>query len=425
MIAGPGKVRAGILVIGSEISEGKVLDRNGGWIAARLTDAGLEVSTMVTVRDRHADLSRALLGLRAEGVDLIVTAGGLGSTQDDITAEVVAEFTGRPLTEHPALLEYLAAQPPPESEPARQAWLTAGTKQAWIPSGAEVVTPAAHGGTAPAFVTPPRRSRRIPPVVCLPGPPEEVRELFAHVLQTATIRDITRRLVAPAQRILRMVTATYADETFLGETVRQARDELTIPDLEISTCFAAGGAELTLVTTIPPGAQRQYDQFEDFVLLRHGPFVFSLDGLTVGEIVRMLLGDRAVGVIDAATGGLIGARLSRALGSAAVCSLSVDAARASGGTISTDVADGFGFGTRDSWTLAQSARAAFGTDIGIGLFPRESDPGTVRLAVVGRESAAGIQRITEFSEERRAVSERTVAEVLHALRHLLQHELNH
>jgi nicotinamide-nucleotide amidase len=87
--------RAGIVVTGTEVLTGRVVDRNGPWLAERLLELGVELAHNVIVGDRPADVEAALGWLGSYGVDLIVTSGGLGPTEDDLTAEVVGRFQGR------------------------------------------------------------------------------------------------------------------------------------------------------------------------------------------------------------------------------------------------------------------------------------------------------------------------------------------
>ena len=87
--------RAGILVTGTEVLSGRVRDRNGPWLADRLSELGIELAHVTICGDRPADLEAQLRFLAGEGVDLIVTSGGLGPTADDLTAEVVGRFQGR------------------------------------------------------------------------------------------------------------------------------------------------------------------------------------------------------------------------------------------------------------------------------------------------------------------------------------------
>jgi nicotinamide-nucleotide amidase len=181
--------RAGIVVTGTEVLTGRVSDRNGPWLAEQLRLAGVDIAQTVVVGDRRADLLQALDFLASSGVDLIITSGGLGPTADDLTAEVVAEFQGRPL-ELDAVLEQrigdivarLLAARGWRTDPAATA---AGTrKQAMVPMGAEILEPV---GTAPGFVVPVADGRSGPPIVVLPGPPGELRPMWPRALETEAV----------------------------------------------------------------------------------------------------------------------------------------------------------------------------------------------------------------------------------------------
>ncbi|HEX2264596.1 MAG TPA: molybdopterin-binding protein, partial [Pseudonocardiaceae bacterium] len=95
MSNGDADVRAGIVVTGTELLTGQLTDRNGPWLAQQLGAQGVEVAHLLCVGDRAQDLAAALRFLAEQGVDLIVTSGGLGPTADDLTAAVVARFAGR------------------------------------------------------------------------------------------------------------------------------------------------------------------------------------------------------------------------------------------------------------------------------------------------------------------------------------------
>ena len=88
-------VRAGIVVTGTEVLSGRVSDRNGPWLSERLSELGVDLAYTTIVGDRPQDMQAALRFLAEEGMDLILTSGGLGPTADDLTAEVVGRFQGR------------------------------------------------------------------------------------------------------------------------------------------------------------------------------------------------------------------------------------------------------------------------------------------------------------------------------------------
>jgi nicotinamide-nucleotide amidase len=170
--------RAGIVVTGTEVLDGRVRDRNGPWLAERLRELGVELAYVTIVGDRPRDMERALRFMAEQGVDLVLTSGGLGPTADDLTAEVVGRFQGR----EPVLDEALAERIETIVSPLRKRWpnldpeaIRVGTrKQAMVPAGATVLEPV---GTAPGLVVSPGTPAGGPTVVVLPGPPRELQPL--------------------------------------------------------------------------------------------------------------------------------------------------------------------------------------------------------------------------------------------------------
>ena len=157
---------------------GRVRDRNGPWLSDRLLELGVELAHITICGDRPEDMEAQLRFMQAQGVDLIVTSGGLGPTADDLTLEVVARFAGRPLALDEALEQRIADILKPLMKRWRnldfEAVRAANRKQALVPDGATVIEPA---GTAPGMVVPPRDGSG-PTVVVLPGPPRELHDMW-------------------------------------------------------------------------------------------------------------------------------------------------------------------------------------------------------------------------------------------------------
>src|ERR1700710_763779 len=149
-------VRAGIVVTGTEVITGRISDANGPWVSEQLAGLGVEVAHIIVVADRPDDLEDALRFLAAEGMDLIVTSGGLGPTADDLTAEIVGRFAGRPLQLDLEMEEKIATILRRFAK--RRNWkideaamMDANRKQAMVPEGAGALDPV---GTAPGLVVP-------------------------------------------------------------------------------------------------------------------------------------------------------------------------------------------------------------------------------------------------------------------------------
>ena len=174
--------RAGIVVTGTEVLTGRVQDRNGPWIADRLLELGVELAHITICGDRPADIEAQLRFLADEGVDLIVTSGGLGPTADDMTVATVARFSGRELVLDAALEERIAEILKRLMARIRrsgdfEAVRAANRKQAMIPVGALVIDPV---GTAPGVVVPGK-----PAIMVLPGPPRELQPMWRIAMESA------------------------------------------------------------------------------------------------------------------------------------------------------------------------------------------------------------------------------------------------
>jgi len=88
-----------IIGIGNELTTGRVLDRNAGYAAGRLSSYGFEVTRILFIPDQAKEIRKTLLQAHRRA-DAILVTGGLGGTMDDITAEVAAKTFNRSLNLH-------------------------------------------------------------------------------------------------------------------------------------------------------------------------------------------------------------------------------------------------------------------------------------------------------------------------------------
>lgn len=128
-----------ILAIGREILRGRVQDTNSWTLARRLTGLGHEVIRITSCNDDLVAIVREIRRAAEDGADLVVTTGGLGPTDDDLTLQALAEATGCPLALHPEARDLVAARYAAlfESGAVADVQLTAAReKMAWLPQGA-------------------------------------------------------------------------------------------------------------------------------------------------------------------------------------------------------------------------------------------------------------------------------------------------
>src|SRR3954469_1867979 len=253
--------RAGILVTGTEVLTGRVLDRNGGWVSERLRELGVEHEHTIVVGDRPQDMLDALEFLRDSGVAVIVTSGGLGPTADDMTAEIVGRFQRREMV----LDEPTEARIAEILAPMRERWpqldmeavREANRKQAVVPRGSTILPPV---GTAPGLVVPPSDGAG-PTVLVLPGPPRELQAMWPDAVASEALREAVAGAAEIRSRTLRLFGIP---ESEIAATLRATSEEgVALDELEITTCLRRG--EIEIVTRYPPAAEPVYGQLVEAV----------------------------------------------------------------------------------------------------------------------------------------------------------------
>lgn len=160
-------MRVGVILIGTELLNGGMLDTNSLYIAEELNKYGLEMKFKITVRDFRDEIYSAIDYCK-KNVDLIIMSGGLGPTLDDITKEVIAEYVKKPLIVDDDELEELKEK----FERAGLKFKTLNVKEVEKPEGA--VTFKNDVGMAPAVY--------IDDIVAFPGVPKELYNMLPKFL---------------------------------------------------------------------------------------------------------------------------------------------------------------------------------------------------------------------------------------------------
>ncbi len=415
--------RAGIVVTGTEVLTGRVRDRNGPWLSDRLLEMGVELAHITICGDRPQDIEAQLRFLADEGVDLIVTSGGLGPTADDLTVETVARFTRRDLVLDDEVEDKIAAILKPLmarfSHWDFDAVKAANRKQALIPEGAYVIDPV---GTAPGVVV-----AGSPTVVVLPGPPRELQPMWRTAVASEPVREALSGRTEYRQEMVRMFGLP---ESGLADTLRDAEEGIDgYAELEITTCLRR--AEIEMVTRFEPPAAPVYEQLVEFLRERHGREIFSEDGSSIDDQVLNLLAGRRVATAESCTAGLLAARLTERPGSseyvmggvvaysneAKVELLGVDPALIEEhGAVSEPVAE----------AMAQGALRRFEADTAVAITgiagpgggTEEKPVGTVCWSVRTADGR-GITRTLRLPGDRADIRDRSTTVAMHLLRRVL------
>jgi nicotinamide-nucleotide amidase len=419
-------VRAGIVVTGTEVLNGRISDRNGPWLSERLSGLGVEVAHILVVGDRADDLEAALRFMDAEGMDLVVTSGGLGPTADDLTAEVVGRFSGRELHLDQGMEDKIASILRSFARRIRldpDALMAANRKQAMVPEGAITIDPV---GTAPGLVVPAERLV----VIVLPGPPRELQPMWEPAIATEPVREVLERATPFDGYTLRLFGIP---ESEIAKSLREIEQGgVDLGGLEITTCLRGG--EIEVDVRYRDGADEAAEAVRRGMAERHGQYLFSTDGETIDAQVAELLEGHSLGLAESCTGGLLAGRITRVPGASRYLAGSVvaysDQAKVdllgvdpvlidAHGAVSPEVAEAMAIGALERFgaDVAVSVTGIAGPDGGT----KEKPVGYVCFNARIRDGRA-LARDPVIPGGREDIRERAALVGLHMLRMLLREE---
>ena len=293
-------MRAEIIAIGSELLLGQIVDTNSAFIAKRLAEIGIEMVQTKTVGD---DLSRIEDSIRNSITrsSVIVTTGGIGPTEDDLTREAIANVTNRPLTFQPQLMEQIEA-----IFKRRGFRMTENNrKQAYIPKDSIPIENLK--GTAPGFIVEGPNWATI----TLPGVPSEME----YLLINTAIPYLRRRFNHEQQTIrYKVLRACGLGESALGLQIKDLMKESRNPT--VGTLASIGDVKIRITATADSSeeADRLIQNMEREIRKRLGVLIYGVDDETLqGNIVRLLDEKRlTLSLVEVFTSGLVSLKLGGA-----------------------------------------------------------------------------------------------------------------
>ena len=184
-----------ILITGSEVLDGRVLDTNSNFICSKLNELGIVVAHVLSCTDDVAAIVRSLAFLSDS--EFIIVSGGLGPTSDDLTRDAIAQFIGEPLVEDVEALAKLRAF----YADRRRSMSPINQRQALIPQNASIVPNAR--GTAPGFRAQKQRvSGGTLTIFSLPGVPHELKGMLTDtVIPHLSVMSARTRVARSALKI--------------------------------------------------------------------------------------------------------------------------------------------------------------------------------------------------------------------------------
>jgi len=295
-------MNAEIVAVGSELLTPRRTDTNSLYITDQLNALGIEVVSKAVIGDDRERLASAIRDAAARS-EIVITTGGLGPTEDDLTREAVALALGRQLVFRGELLQAIEER----FRTMRREMASINRRQAYVVKGSEPM--ANERGTAPGLWIPNGEGRAL---VLLPGPPNEMEFVF----RTGCLPRLAG--IRPEMAIrTRVYRVTGLPESTLDERIAPVYKRYTNP---LTTILAAPGdiqIHLRARSRSAEDAESLLDEAGAGICDILGDRIYSQDGsdleTTVGTLLRSR--KRTVAVAESCTGGELGARITSVPGS--------------------------------------------------------------------------------------------------------------
>ena len=299
-------MKAELIFVGTELLLGEILNTNAQYLSEQLALLGIDVYYQQTVGDNEERLAGVFRQALSRS-DVIITSGGLGPTMDDITREVAAAVTGRPLALDEPLLEELKAWFAQRGRTMAEN----NARQLMVPAGATVLKN--DRGTAPGLIIHADGGKAI---ILLPGPPNELRPMF----ERQVIPHLTGKM---GGRPLSLITRTLRFIDIGESSLEDALKDLILAqhDPSIAPYAKTGEVHLRLATKAVDTAEglARIAPVEAEIRARVGQHLYATDLISLEAAVGHLLKERGmtVALAESCTGGLLGKRITDVPGSSA------------------------------------------------------------------------------------------------------------
>ncbi len=288
-------MKVAIIAVGTELLFGQTVNTNATYLSNKLNLMGFDVMYHYVVGDNPKRLEE-ILGEAFDKVDLVITTGGLGPTQDDLTKEIVSEFMGAKLYTDESVVKELH-----DFFDARGRKMTDNNKkQALLPEGCTVFHN--NAGTAPAFAL--EKDGKC--AICLPGPPREMTHLFETLVYDFLQKFLSKKMY------YRVVRTIGIGESDFEDMLLPLIDGQTDPTL---ATYAKEG-ECTLRIASQRDTMEEAKQAVDEMLVKVveicGEYIYSVDDEEISEVIVKELKRLGLTLASAesCTGGLFSASIT-------------------------------------------------------------------------------------------------------------------
>ncbi|CEQ27236.1 competence/damage-inducible protein A [Paraclostridium sordellii] len=287
-------MKAEIITVGTEILLGDIVNTNSQFLAKELASLGLDVYYQSTVGDNESRLMDTL-NESLDRSDIIITTGGLGPTNDDITKEVAAKCFNQELVFYNDIwkdikqyFEKIGVEPTENNK-----------KQAYFPKDCIILNNS--NGTAPGAIL--KKENKM--IIVLPGPPKEMIPMFNNELKKHLENLTDYKLISRTLRFFGIGESELEDK--LSDIINNQTNPTIAP-------YAKEG-EVTLRITAKSytkdDADNLIDEVENKIKTLVGKYLYGYGETTLEETVAKLLVEKnlTIAVSESCTGGMVSSML--------------------------------------------------------------------------------------------------------------------
>ena len=293
-------MKAEIVMIGTELLLGEIVDTNANRLAKALRSIGLDIYYKTTVGDNEVRITE-VINMALNRSDVIITSGGIGPTVDDVTRQAVANATGRKLVYSTDLESQIAAR----FRSFGREMAENNKRQAYIPEGALPLSNPV--GTAPCYWCEDSRDRGV--VISLPGVPRELE----YMLDKKVIPLLVSKMGGAKTTKIRILRTCAVGESNVDRTIG---DLMTTKNPTVGLAAHAGQTDVRITAKADTEAEADalIAPLEAKVRQRLGVAIYGEEQETVPEVIGRLLSNNQlnIGVVDTLTGGLMTRKLIEA-----------------------------------------------------------------------------------------------------------------
>lgn len=297
---------AEIISIGTEITIGSILNTNTKYLSEKLLELGIETYYHSSVDDDENRL-KDIVRIALDRSDLIITTGGLGPTQDDLTKEVISSLLELELEMDEDMVNHIS-----EMFKARNINMTNNNiKQALKPVGSEFITN--ELGSAPGIYIKKNEKQ----IVMLPGPPHEMKLMF----ENHVIPLFTENYIIATKSINTMGIGESRLEKELIDL------QLDTENTKVTTFAKESGVEIKIISKGEDSntIENEIESIINKLNIEFNEFIYGYDNISLEEIVVGLLTNKQwrIGLAESCTGGLIASKITRIPGASLVLDRSI------------------------------------------------------------------------------------------------------